>query len=140
MEAMALDRRDIRMALLLRVPLEGFSQEEVSGFIAATYNSPLPARNFYLARFVLGSLLKEELFPHCAKVLGDGGNETVRRLVFGQAEYLRVLKVLLGKGQAARLLDLSAEELAQGGQLKEIDSSLLLRTLLTQFSDGFLEI
>jgi hypothetical protein len=105
---MALDRRDIRMALLLRVSLEGFSQEEVSGFIAATYNSPLPARNFYLARFVLGSLLKEELFPHCAKVLADGGNENVRRLVFGQAEYLRVLKVLLGKGQAARLLDLSA--------------------------------
>jgi hypothetical protein len=137
---MAVHRRDIRLALLLRAPLEGYSHQEVSNFIAATYNSPLPARNFYLSRFVLGSLLSEELFPHCAQVLSDSSNAEVSRLVFSQGEYLRVLKTLLTRGQAARLLDLSVEELVEGGQLREIDSSLLLKVLLSQFSEGFVEI
>ncbi len=137
---MAVDRRQIRLALLLRTSLEGYSHQEVSSFIAAAYNSPLPARNFYLTRFVLGSLLSEELFPHCAQVLSDRANAEVSRLVFSQGEYLRAVKTLLGRGQAARLLDLSAEELARNGQLREIDSSLLLKALLSQFSEGFVEI
>jgi hypothetical protein len=95
------------------MPLQGFSHEEIVQFIQATYSDSPSAKHFFLSRFVLGHIESEEFFPYCVEVLANHQNEDVRGMVFAHAEFVTAVGSLLAKGQAARLLDLSAEQLAR---------------------------
>ena len=106
---------------------------------AAAVDSP-STKDFYLWRFVVGQLENPQWFAQCVQVLAGGENEVVRRRVFAGPAFLGALRRLLERGEAAKLLDLCAEQLAQQGTLAAIEPALLLGALLRQFEEGFVEV
>lgn len=62
------------MALLIKTPLAAYSPQELAEFVERMTHSARDSKNFYLSRFVLGSIDNESLFPLCMEVLSKEQN------------------------------------------------------------------
>lgn len=115
--ANALVERNIKLNILMNINLKDYTHEEMVSFIDDVANSSLTAQNYYLSRFVLNHIQIELFYHYCMAILQQQKNQSIRQIVFNKIEFVKILKNLLSKKQAARLLNLSASTLIQNGRL-----------------------